>query len=82
MIILNNKPAIIIHDKEEEEEEEEKGTCMFIDTAISGGRNVMKKEAEKILKYKDVTVTTQCLWNAKKTNVISVIIGAAVTISD
>jgi hypothetical protein len=36
-----------------------KGTPMFIDVAIKGGRNVMKKEAEKILKYKDVTIATE-----------------------
>jgi len=29
-----------------------KGTCMLIDVAISGDRNVIKKEAQKILKYK------------------------------
>jgi len=29
---------------------------MFIDVAISGDRNVIKKEAEKILKYKDLTI--------------------------
>jgi hypothetical protein len=52
---------------------------MFIDAAVSGGRNVMKKEAEKILKYKDVTVATQRL--SVKPNVISVI-GAAGTILD
>ena len=34
----------------------EKGTCMLIDVGISGDRNVIKKEAEKILKYKDFTV--------------------------
>ena len=28
---------------------------MLIDVAISGDRNVIKKEAEKILKYKDLT---------------------------
>jgi len=43
--IPNNKPDIIIRDNE-------KGTCMLIDIAISGDRNVIKKEAEKILKYK------------------------------
>jgi CheY-specific phosphatase CheX len=53
---------------------------MFIDAAISGRRNVMKKEAEKILKYKDVTVATQSLWSVK-TSVISVIIGTVGTIS-
>jgi hypothetical protein len=46
--IPNNKPDIIIRDNE-------KGTCMLIDVAISGDRNlnnVIKKETEKILKYK------------------------------
>jgi len=47
IIIIKNKPDIIIRDNE-------KGTCMLIDVAISGDRNVIKKEAEKILKYKDL----------------------------
>jgi len=29
---------------------------MLIDVAISGDRNVMKKEAEKILKYKNLKI--------------------------
>jgi hypothetical protein len=29
------------------------------DVAISGDRNVIKKEAEKILKYKDLTIEIQ-----------------------
>jgi hypothetical protein len=29
---------------------------MLVDVAISGDRNVIKKEAEKILKYKDLTI--------------------------
>ena len=69
----NNKPDIIIRDKE-------KGTCMLIDVAISGDRNVIKKEAEIILKYKDLTIEIQCMWNVK-TKVIPVIIGATGTIS-
>jgi len=32
---------------------------MFIDAAISGDRNVIKKEVEKILKYKDLTIEIQ-----------------------
>jgi hypothetical protein len=43
MIIPNNKPDIIIRDNE-------KRICMLIDVAIPGGRNVIKKEVEKILK--------------------------------
>jgi hypothetical protein len=32
---------------------------IIIDVAISGDRNVIKKEAEKILKYKDLTIEIQ-----------------------
>jgi len=53
---------------------------MLIDVAISGDRNVLKKEAEKILKYKDLITEIQCMWNVKA-RVISVIIGVTVTIS-
>ena len=53
---------------------------MLIDVAISEDRNVIKKEAEKILKYKDLTIEIQRMWNVK-TRVIPVIIGATGTIS-
>ena len=38
---------------------------MLIEVAISGDRNVIKKEAEKILKYKDLTIEIQRMWNAQ-----------------
>ena len=53
---------------------------IIIDVAISGDRNVIKKEAEKILKYKDLTIEKQRMWNVKP-KVIPVIIGATGTIS-
>ena len=53
---------------------------MLIDVAISEDRNVIKKEAEKILKYKDLTIEIQRMWNVK-TKVIPVIIGTTGTIS-
>ena len=53
---------------------------MLINVAISGYRNVIKKEAEKILKYKDLTTEIQRTWNVK-TEVIPVIVGATGTIS-
>ena len=40
---------------------------------------MIKKEAEKILKYKDLTIEIQCMWNVK-TKVIPVIIGVTGTI--
>ena len=54
---------------------------MLIDVAISGDRNVIKKEAEKILKYKDLTTNIQRVWNVK-TKVMPVITGATGTISE
>jgi hypothetical protein len=71
--LLNNKPDIIIRDNE-------KGTCTLIDVTITGNRNMIKKEAEKILKYKDLTVEIQCMWNVK-TKMLPVIIRVTGTIS-
>jgi len=42
-----------------------KGTCMFIDVAIPGVRNVMKEDSQKILKYKDLITEIQRMWNVK-----------------
>ena len=69
----NNKPDIVIRGNE-------KGICMLIDVAISGDRSVIRKEAQKILKHKDLTIEIQRMWNVK-TKVIPVIIGATGTIS-
>jgi hypothetical protein len=52
----------------------------LIDVAISGDRNVIQKEAEKILKCKNLTIEIQHMWNVK-TGLIPVIIGATRTIS-
>jgi hypothetical protein len=57
--IPNNKPYITIRNNE-------RGTCLFIDTAISGVTNVTKKEPKNILKYKDLTVEMQYMRNLKK----------------
>jgi hypothetical protein len=38
---------------------------MLIDVAISGDRNVIKKEAKKIIKYEDLTIEIQRMWNVK-----------------
>jgi hypothetical protein len=69
----NNKSDIITRDNE-------KRTCMLKDVAVSGDRNMIKKEADKILKYKDLTIEIQRTWNVKR-KAIPVIIGANGTIS-
>jgi len=71
--IPNNKPDIITSDNKQ-------GTCMLIDVAIPGDRNVIKKEAEKILKYRDIIIEIQCMWNVKA-KVMPVITGVTETIS-
>jgi hypothetical protein len=71
--IPNKKPDIIIRDNEN-------GTCSLIDVVISGDRNVIKKQPEKILKYKDLTIEIQRMCSVKP-KVIPVIIGATGTIS-
>jgi hypothetical protein len=53
---------------------------MLIDVAIPGDRTVIQKETEKILKYMDLTIEIQHMWNVK-TRVIPVIIEATGTIS-
>jgi hypothetical protein len=53
---------------------------MLIDVAFPGDRNVIKKEAEKILVYKNLIKEIQPLWNVKA-KVMPVITGATGTIS-
>jgi hypothetical protein len=53
---------------------------MLRDAAISGHRNVIKKEIELSLTYKDLIIEQQRMWNVK-TKLIPVITGATGTIS-
>jgi hypothetical protein len=53
---------------------------VLIDTAISGDRNVIRKEAEKILRYKDLVIEIQCIWKVKA-KVMPLIRGATGTVS-
>jgi hypothetical protein len=71
--INNNKSDIVISD-------DENVTCVLIDVAIPEDRNVIQKGAGNILKYKNLKIGIQCMWNVK-TGVMSVIIGATGTIS-
>ena len=70
--IPSNKPDITIRDNK-------RGTCMLIDNAIHGDRNVIKKDAENILKCKDLIIEIQRMWNVK-TKVVPVTKGASGTI--
>jgi hypothetical protein len=56
--IPNNKTDIIIRYNN-------KGTCISIAVANPGDRNVIKKEAEKSLKYKPLMIEIQRMWNVK-----------------
>jgi hypothetical protein len=38
---------------------------MFIQVRISGDRNLIKKEVDKILKYKNLTIEIQRMWTVK-----------------
>jgi len=53
--IRNNKPDITARDNG-------KGSNVLIDAAIPGDRIVIKREAEKVLKYKDLIREIQCMW--------------------
>jgi hypothetical protein len=71
--IPNIKPDIIIRDNKQ-------GTSMLIDVAISGDKNVIKKEAEKLLIYKHLIILIQHMWNVRA-KVRPVVIAATGTIS-
>jgi hypothetical protein len=70
--IPKNKPNIIIRDKEKE-------TRLLMDTKFAGNRNVIKKEAERFLKYKEVTLEIRHM-QSMETKVIPVITGTTGTI--
>jgi hypothetical protein len=50
--------------------------CLLIDVAIPSNRNVIQKESENKLKYKNLSIEIQRKWNMN-CFVIPVIIGAA-----
>jgi hypothetical protein len=71
--VANNKPEnSIIRDNEKE-------TCMLIDVAITGERNVVKRGAEKILKYKDLTIEIQPMWNVKAKMIPVILVATGTT---
>jgi len=66
--VTANRPDIIIKNKKEE-------TCTLIDVAIPADRNFVQKEAKKKLKYKNLCIELQRMWNLK-CMIIPVTIGA------
>jgi hypothetical protein len=56
--ITNNKPDIIIRDNKQ-------GTCRLIVVAIPRDIKVVREEDEEILKYKDLIIEIQRMWNVE-----------------
>jgi len=54
--------------------------CVNRCCSFSGDRIAIKKEAKKILKYKDLTIEIQCMWNVKA-KMIPLKTGATGTVS-
>ena len=72
-VIEARRPDLILVNKETKE-------CQVIDIAIPGDTRVVKKEDEKIDKYKELGFEISRLWKVK-TKVIPIVIGALGTIS-
>jgi hypothetical protein len=70
--VAANKLDVIVRNKDR--------TCLLIDVAIPSDRNVIQKEAEKKLKYKNLSTEIQRMWNMI-CFVIPVIIGATKIVS-
>jgi hypothetical protein len=66
--VLANRLDIIIKNKKDK-------ICLLIDAAIPSDRNVIQKESEKKLKYKNLSIEIQRMWDMK-CFVVPVIIGA------
>lgn len=56
--ITANKPDIVVQNKKQK-------TCIIIDVAIPSDYNIIQKEVEKKLKYKDLQIQLQRLCNIK-----------------
>jgi hypothetical protein len=71
----NNNSVIIIVVKNKKDK-----TCLLIDVAIPSDKNAIQKEIEKKLKYKNLSIEIERMWNMKWF-LISVIIGATGIVS-
>jgi len=73
-VIEARRPDLVLVNKETNE-------CQIIDIAIPGDTRVVRKEEEKIEKYKELGFEISRLWNVR-TKIIPIVIGALGTISD
>jgi len=78
MVYLRNICINTLHTGDNDDDDNNNNNILI--DVISGDRNVIKNEAEKILKYKDLTTEIQRMWKVK-TRVMPVVIGATGTIS-
>ena len=69
-----NRPDITIHNTKARE-------CIFVDVAIPVCANVIKKEAEKITKYRNLEIEVQKCWNLSRVHTIPIVVGALGTVS-
>ena len=69
--VTANRLDIIIKNKKEK-------TCTLIDVAIPTDRNVVRKEAEKNLKYKSLCIEIERMWNLKCTIVTVKIVATGI----
>jgi hypothetical protein len=54
--VLANRPDIVVKHKKDK-------TCLLIDVAVPSDKNLIQKEAEKKLKYKNLSIEIQIMWN-------------------
>lgn len=71
--IKERRPDLVVVNKKAKE-------AWLIDVAIPGDSRVATKEIEKQVKYRDLAIEVQRLWELKKVKVIPIVIGALGTI--
>lgn len=67
-VISAHRPDIVIHDSGER-------SALVIDVAIPADVNIVDKEREKILKYVDLRLELQKIWNLRSIKCIPIVIG-------
>ena len=67
-VISAHRPDIVIHDFLEH-------STLLLDVAISVDVNIVNKEWEKLLKYVDLWLELQKIWNLRSIKVIPIVIG-------